>query len=199
MWVQIYSVKKGQDFVYEYGGSKVFVLMHWRYCSLALSHRYAKHYAHSMLSTFVDSREELYGLIRISRFRYFNSDWPSHYNPRVLVNVRSVIVARSASSTGGDMITSWNGNIFRVAGPLCGEFTGHRWIKPKGQWRGALMFSLICAWTNDWANNEDTGDLKRHRAHYDVSVMDELTTDDKMKDDIRGVNMRATTSTSTSK
>ena len=24
----------------------------------------------------------------------------------------------------------------------------------KGQWRGgALMFSLICAWTNDWANN----------------------------------------------
>ena len=26
------------------------------------------------------------------------------------------------------MITSWNGNIFRVAGPLWGEFTGHRWI-----------------------------------------------------------------------
>ena len=26
------------------------------------------------------------------------------------------------------MMTSWNGNIFRVTGPLCGEFTGHRWI-----------------------------------------------------------------------
>ena len=26
------------------------------------------------------------------------------------------------------MMTSSNGNIFRVAGPLCGEFTGHRWI-----------------------------------------------------------------------
>ena len=26
------------------------------------------------------------------------------------------------------MITSSNGNIFRVTGPLCGEFTGHRWI-----------------------------------------------------------------------
>ena len=25
----------------------------------------------------------------------------------------------------------------------------------KGQWRGALMFSLICAWTNGWANNRD--------------------------------------------
>ena len=23
----------------------------------------------------------------------------------------------------------------------------------KGQWRGALIFSLICAWMNDWVNN----------------------------------------------
>ena len=41
----------------------------------------------------------------------------------------------------------------------------------KGQWRGALMFSLICAWSNSWANNGDTGDLRRHRAHYDVILM----------------------------
>ena len=27
-----------------------------------------------------------------------------------------------------NMMTSSNGNIFRVAGPLCGEFTGPRWI-----------------------------------------------------------------------
>ena len=26
------------------------------------------------------------------------------------------------------MLTSSNGNIFRITGPLCGEFTGHRWI-----------------------------------------------------------------------
>ena len=32
----------------------------------------------------------------------------------------------------------------------------------KGQWRGALMFSLICAWTNGWANNQDTGALRRY-------------------------------------
>ena len=45
-----------------------------------------------------------------------------------------------------NMITSSNGNIFRVTGPLCGEFAGHRWIpRTNGQWRGALMFSLICA------------------------------------------------------
>ena len=41
----------------------------------------------------------------------------------------------------------------------------------KGQWRGALMFSLICARINDWVNNQEAGDLRRHRGHYDVSVM----------------------------
>ena len=41
----------------------------------------------------------------------------------------------------------------------------------KGQWRGALMFSLIWVWINGWVNNRETGDLRRNRAHYDVIVM----------------------------
>ena len=41
----------------------------------------------------------------------------------------------------------------------------------KGQWRGALMFSFICAWINGWINNREAVDLRRHRAHYDVIVM----------------------------
>ena len=41
----------------------------------------------------------------------------------------------------------------------------------KGQWRGALLFSLICAWVNCWVYNRETGDLRRHRAHFDVIVM----------------------------
>ena len=41
----------------------------------------------------------------------------------------------------------------------------------KGQWRGALMFSLICVWINDWVNNREAGHLRRYRAHYDVIVM----------------------------
>ena len=41
----------------------------------------------------------------------------------------------------------------------------------KGQWRGALMFSLICARINDWVNNREAGDLRRRLAHYDVTVM----------------------------
>ena len=50
----------------------------------------------------------------------------------------------------------------------------HRWpVNPphKGQWRWALMFSLICAWTNGWVNTRNAGDLRRHRAHYDVTVL----------------------------
>ena len=41
----------------------------------------------------------------------------------------------------------------------------------KGQWRGALMCSLICVWTNDWINNREVGDLRLDRGHYDVIVM----------------------------
>ena len=64
------------------------------------------------------------------------------------------------------MMTSSNGSIFRVTDPFSGEFT-----EGKGQWRGALIFSLICARINGWVNNGDTGDLRRHRAHCDVNVM----------------------------
>ena len=41
----------------------------------------------------------------------------------------------------------------------------------KGQWRGALMFSLICVWINGWINNREAGDLRRYCARYDVTVM----------------------------
>ena len=41
----------------------------------------------------------------------------------------------------------------------------------KGQWRGALMLSLICARINGWVNNREAGDLRRHQAHCDVIVM----------------------------
>ena len=61
------------------------------------------------------------------------------------------------------IMTSSNGNIFRVTGPLCGEFTGHRWI-PQTKASDALVSSLICAWINGWVNNREAGDLRRHRA-----------------------------------
>ena len=41
----------------------------------------------------------------------------------------------------------------------------------KGQCRDTLIFSLICIWINTWVNNREAGNLRRHRAHYDVIVM----------------------------
>ena len=41
----------------------------------------------------------------------------------------------------------------------------------RGQWHGASMFSLICAWINGWVNNRESGDLRRHRANYDVTAI----------------------------
>ena len=70
------------------------------------------------------------------------------------------------------MMTSSNGNIFRVTGHVCGEFTAPPVNSPhKGQWRGALMFSLICVWIHGWVNKREAGDLRRYRTHYDVIVM----------------------------
>ena len=41
----------------------------------------------------------------------------------------------------------------------------------KGQWLRALMVSMICAWIKGSVNNREAGDLKRHRTHYDVTLM----------------------------
>ena len=46
----------------------------------------------------------------------------------------------------------------------------------KGQWHGALMFSVICVWINDWVNTREAGDLRRYGSHYDVIVMSTLCT-----------------------
>ena len=50
----------------------------------------------------------------------------------------------------------------------------HRWpvnSPHKCQWRGALIFSLNCAWINGWVNKGEAGDFIRYRAHYDVTLM----------------------------
>ena len=60
----------------------------------------------------------------------------------------------------GSMMTSSNGNFFLVTS----EFPSQR---PVTQ---GLMFSLICA----WINNGEAGDLRHHRAHYNVIVMEWL-------------------------
>ena len=44
----------------------------------------------------------------------------------------------------------------------------------KGQWRGALMYSLICVWIKGWVNNGEACDLRCYRTHYDVTVMQNM-------------------------
>ena len=62
--------------------------------------------------------------------------------------------------------------IFSRIGPLWGKNHQSPVDSPhKGQWREALMCSLTCTWSNGWANNRDAGDLRRHQAYSDVTVM----------------------------
>ena len=69
-----------------------------------------------------------------------------------------------------DDVIIWN--IFRVTGPFVrGIHRSPANPLHKGQWSEALMFSLICTWTNGWVNDQGAGDLRRHRAHYNVTIM----------------------------
>ena len=69
------------------------------------------------------------------------------------------------------IMTSSKGNIFLVIGPLCGELIVTGEFPSQGLWSGALMFYLICAWTNGWVNNRNAGDWRRHCDHYGVTVV----------------------------
>ena len=82
------------------------------------------------------------------------------------------IVAVSISFRLIFMMTSSNGNLFRVTGPLCEEFTGDRWI-PRTKASDAELWCFLWSapWTNGWINNREAGDLRRRSAHYDVIVM----------------------------
>ena len=97
---------------------------------------------------------------KIHKYRYVGSsrawiDWNIH------VHISSV-----------PMMKSSNWNLFRDAGPLCGVFTGHRWI-PRTKARDAELWCFLWSapWINGWVNNREAGDFRRHRVPYDVIVM----------------------------
>ena len=48
---------------------------------------------------------------------------------------------------------------------------GHRWIPLTKASDAELSYFFVCAWTNGLASNRDAGDFRRHRVHYDVTVM----------------------------
>ena len=69
------------------------------------------------------------------------------------------------------MMTSSNGNIFRVTGLLCGEFTDPGEFPAQRPVTRSFDVFLIYARINDWVNNREAGDLRRHYGHYDVNLM----------------------------
>ena len=52
------------------------------------------------------------------------------------------------------MMTSSNGDIFRVTGPLCGEFTGHQWI-PLTKASDTELWCFLWSTSDGWVNNEN--------------------------------------------
>ena len=82
-------------------------------------------------------------------------------NSSVLEFPAEIIVARSRQLSKAAL----QQKIWYVSLVVTGEFP------TKGQRREALMYSLICAWINGWINNREAGELRRHGAHYDVTVM----------------------------
>ena len=98
--------------------------------------------------------------------RAFTDTWPDY-------------IRRHGSGPGWDhccqqvvFMTPSNGNIFRITGPLCGEFTGHQWIPlTKASDTELWFFSFIWALTNGWVNNRNVDDLRLRHAHYDATVI----------------------------
>ena len=92
----------------------------------------------------------------------------------IFMCVRSSIPSLQRSEYGHMWVPWWRHQMETVSAllaicagnsPVPGEFPN------KGQWRGALMFSLIWARINGWVNNHEAGDLRRHPTHCDVIVM----------------------------
>ena len=107
-----------------------------------------------------------YGMTRVirtygegSRINPGNGRYSTESIPPVLINQRRAWW-RHQMETFSALLALCAGN-----SPVTSEFPH------KGQWSGALMFSLIHAWINGWVNNREAGDLRCHRAHYDVAVM----------------------------
>ena len=103
-----------------------------------------------------------------------DTQWPIMYNyvfTRTPRHGNVFLIFTIPPSYEGNIITSSNGNISRVTvlcadnSPVTGEFHSQRPVTR------SLDVSLICARINGWENNCDAGDLRRNRAHYDVTVM----------------------------
>ena len=108
------------------------------------------------------SREYVTRLIKKSRWIQECLSFSRKFQPWV-----STVINWHMSSDYGPVVMSSNENVFRVTGLLCGEFTGHRWRPVTRSFD--IFFDLRL--NRRLSKNREDGDLKRHRGHYEVSVM----------------------------
>ena len=104
--------------------------------------------------TDVSQYEQTHNMMQVWRVTDVRSEW-NQYTPKQLCCVWGIMTTKviktymthqalmsSSNLLSYVTMTSSNGNSFRVTGHLCG-----------------------------WVNNREAGDLIRHHAHYDVTVM----------------------------
>ena len=93
----------------------------------------------------------------------------------VLMTVGGSALTPSMVVAGVSAASSWWRHQMETFSALLALCAGIHWwpvnSPHKGQWRGALMCSLICIWISGWVNNREARDLRRHRAHNDVILM----------------------------
>ena len=157
------------------------MLTHWRYCSLALNHRYflAGSVGTTILVNMKTSWHEndlpITGLC-VYVYGEFpaNNKWctplMSPFTPtRTSVSVTPLYWFYNShrNPKWNTVILNWGSRIswwrhqmetFSALLAICAAINR------------ALMFSFICAWIKGWINNREAGNLRRHRAHYDVTV-----------------------------
>ena len=69
------------------------------------------------------------------------------------------------------MMTSSNGNIFRETGPLCGEFAGPGEFPAQRPVTRSFDVFFDLRLNKRLSKQPEAGELRRHRGHYDISVM----------------------------
>ena len=125
--------------------------------SLALGQSYEKELSYPAFDVTL-----LHGII------FWNHNETKHKNPYAFRKWYIIYAAgwfNIISSIIHDDVIKWKH--FPRYWPFCSPVNSPH----KGQWRGALLFSLICVWINSSVNNREAGDLRRYRAHYEVIVM----------------------------
>ena len=102
--------------------------------------------------------------------KYYGSSSQRHFFPSQRRLKRALMIShkRNGSSWWRHQMETFSALLALCAGnsPLTSGFHSQRPAT-----RSFDFFSLICAWINSWVNNREVGDLRRHRAHYDVIVM----------------------------